>query len=252
MIQAFFTELLTRDASGRSWLPQLIAAAPHGERRMGDLLDAPGSLLSTLAVATPDGSLGCFEHPVPPSKELLAWYVDHPDALTWPDDAELSPESERLRHALIFDEPRGARARAQERARELAAIRSPLAQEWWRFEEPTKPGCVLITDRLIIVVEAAGDGTRPVSQWYPPRTELVRGIELGSLLAHDRRWGALVISEQGLDAAGDEALAAALPAAAPHLDADGRAELQAGYLGNLTWLEACDAVGLPLSTLLVG
>lgn len=249
MLRAFFTELLTRDASGRTWLPQLLAAAPHGERRFDDVLPYPGSLLSTLAVKTPDGGLAAFEHPVSPARELLEWYVDHPDALSWPDGAETSPHTDRLRRALILDEPPGARARAQDRAHELAAVRSSLSREWWRFEEPTKPGCVLLTDRIVITVEEFAGPSPPATPWYPERSELIRGIESGSSLAHHHVWGTLVLSDHPLDEASDDAVAAALPAGAPHLDDGGRAELLAGYLGNLTWSAACDAVGLSMSAL---
>jgi hypothetical protein len=39
-----------------------------------------------------------------------------------------------------------------------------------------------------------------------------------------------------------DSVAASLDAAAPHLSEAERAELQAAYLGNLTWKRACDAV----------
>jgi hypothetical protein len=249
VIRAFFTELLTRDASGRSWLPGLLAAAPHGAHRFAEVLPYPGSVLSTLAVKTPQGGLAAFEHPVAPSRELLEWYVDHPDALRWPEGVELSAHTDRLRRALIFDQPPGARARAQSRAHELAPVRSSLSQEWWRFEEPTKPGCLLITDRVVVTVEELTGPPPPASDWYPPRSELIRDIESGLILAHDRIWGALVLSDEPLEEASDGAIAAVLPAAVPHLDQAERTELQEGYLGNLTWSAACDAVGLSLSAL---
>jgi hypothetical protein len=243
-IRAFFAPLMQRDASGRSWLPRLIAAAPYGERRLGHLLDNPGSLLSTLAVKTPDGSLGAFEHPIHPPRELVTWYVEHPEALTWPPHTELSREAEMLRRALLDDDPPGARARAQERARELMEMRSALSQEWWRFEEMVKPDCVLITDRVaIVVLGARGASFPPATAWYPARSELVRTIEAGSQLAFDREWAALVISEEPLAEASYQAVVEALPAGAPHLSPAQRDELVGGYLGNLTWAAARAAVG---------
>ena len=86
---------------------------------------------------TVSGSLGCFQYSVAPPRELLAWFVEHPEAVLWPERHELSPETVRLRRALLLDEPPGSRARAQERARELLPARSPLSREWWRFEEAT-------------------------------------------------------------------------------------------------------------------
>ncbi len=116
-VQPFFGALFSRDASGRSWLANLLRATPNGARRLGPLADRPGYLLTSLAVHGASGRLACFEYPAAPPRDLLLWLVDHPGKLTWPADVEHSAETERLRHALIDDDPPGVRARAQERAR---------------------------------------------------------------------------------------------------------------------------------------
>jgi len=136
-VQSFFGALLRRDASGRSWLPALLAATPHARERLGELVAEPGWLVTPLAVVTVNGELGAFTYTAAPARELLSWYFEHPDALVWPPDVRLSAATTRLRRALIDDDPPGARARAQERAREL--IRA--ARGWW----PTwkRAGCCL-------------------------------------------------------------------------------------------------------------
>ncbi len=250
-VRPFFRALIERDASGRSWLPALIGATPAGRARFGDLVDVPGSLLMTLSVRTPDGSLGLFEHPVAPPRELTEWLIEHPQELTWPSGVTQTSETVRLRRALIYDLPPGSRLKAQQRARELIKVRSALAREWWRFEDGMSTlDCVLMTDRLVITVEGAGtEPPVPATDWYPARSRLVRALEAARQLGQDLQWGSVLISDEPLAEAAPEQLERALVAAAPHLSDDARAELAAGYLGNLTWEAARPAVGLPLSSL---
>jgi hypothetical protein len=236
-VVSLLTPLLERDPGGRSWLPALLQAAPRGVEALGELADDPGYLSISLSVRGVSGQMACFAQPVSPPREVLAWYVDHPDRLTWPPGAELTPEATVLRRALIHDQPPGARPRAQERARELMSERSVLSKEWWRFEERAELDCVLMTNRLVLVVEAAFDGGHgPVSNWYPARTQLVRDLEAARALASEgRRWAALLLGEGPSEAEG-------LEAAAPHLDEAGRRELRDAYLGALSWEAAAGAV----------
>jgi hypothetical protein len=245
-VRAFFTALLRRDASGRTWLRSLLAATPNGSDRLGELVERPGYLVTPLAVATVSGLLGAFEYPAAPPRELLAWFIDHSDRLTWPEHSALSAESVRLRRALLYDDPPGSRARARERARDLLAAGAPLSPVWWRFEDNAKLDCVLITDKLIVTIAAGtAEGLAPATDWYPQRSELVRNLEAAKQLAQDRCWASLLLSDQSLPEAGGEYLARTIAGAAPHLDASRRDELLAAYLGNLTWDRACAAVDLP-------
>ena len=81
------------------------------------------------------------------------------------------------------------------------------------------------------------------------RRELVRDLEAARRLAGGKAWATLLISDVPLTEGSDAAVAASIAAGAPHLDAAGRAELQAGYLGNLTWAQAASATGLELAAL---
>ncbi len=243
-VQPFFGALFSRDASGRSWLAQLLRATPIGSRRLGPLTDGPGYLLTSLAVRGASGRLACFEYPTAPPRDLLLWLIEHPGELTWPADAAHSAETERLRHALIDDHPSGMRARAQERARERARTASPFATDWWRFETVSLLDCVLITDKLVITVEGRRtEPPGPATPWYPQRSRLVRDIEAAGQIAQGRAWGSVLISDEPLSAGSAEAVAASLPAGAPHLAPDERLEFESAYLGNITWRQACEAVG---------
>lgn len=242
--ERFFTPLLESDASGRQWLGALLAASPRGVDRFGpEVVEMPGPLSMSLSVRGISGRLGAFEYPQAPSRELLAWWVDHPEQLVWPDGAQMSDQTRRLRQALLMDEPEGSRTRAQERAHELLRTRSVLSEEWWRFEPLGSLECLLMTDRLVLTIATdASDPRDPATPWYPARPRLVRDIEAARSLAAGRQWGCLLLSEDRLEI-GDELLGdRALGAAAPHLDPAERSELRAAYLGNLTWAQAAAAL----------
>ncbi len=244
-VQPFFEALFARDASGRGWLSDLLRAAPRGRDSLGGLVDEPGWLEIPLAVRGAGGRLACFDYPAWPSPRLLRWFIDHPDRLSWPAGAELSAETVRLRRALLYDEPPGTQARAQERARELLRSRSALSREWWRFEEMTTLDCVLITDRLAVTIEAVDSVRVPVAtEWYPARSVLVRDLEAARQIAQQRAWATLLLSDAPVAGGGAEELERGLPESAPHLDEGERRDLAGAYLGNLTWEAASRAVGI--------
>ena len=238
--QDFFEPLLKRNPSGSEWLGRLLAALPQ-RARLGELIDEPGALHASLTVPGLEGRRACFAYPVAPPDGLIAWYIEHPERLRWPAGAGGSPLARRLRRALLYDQPPGSRRRAQARARELAPLRSAFAEEWWRFEETFRPDCLLMSDRLVLTVLAVGSTLPAASDWYPQRSALVRGLEAARRLAGARRSGALLISQAPVAEAADAVVRASLPAAAPHLRDDERAELADGYLGNLTWDDAARA-----------
>ena len=242
--RSFFTPLLERDPSGRAWLGPLLRAAPRALERLGaDLVEQPGSLSMTLSVRGISGALGAFEYPLAPPRELTSWLIENPQALSWLDEPDSSPQNIRLRRALLFDDPPGSRAKAQERARELMRTRSVLSQEWWRFEGMGTIECLLMTDRLVLTVTTDAEGPRaPVTPWYPGRVRLIRAVEAARELAADRAWACLLLSAAPLDAREQILGQATLAAAAPHLTPGQRDELRDAYLGNLSWEQAGAAV----------
>jgi hypothetical protein len=241
-IQQFFTPLLERNPSGLDWLPPLLRATPLGEERLEALIDDAGSLDANLTLPALEGRRTAFQYPVAAPPSLNHWLIDHPEALVWPPDVELKPEVALLRRALVCDKPPGSRERAQSRARDLVPIRSAFAAEWWRFEETFWPDLLLMSDRLALTFVAAEQALDPVSEWFPQRSVLVRALEAAERLADERRWGTIVLSDVPLAAATETALRDALPGAAPHRTAAERDALAHGYLGNITWDRAAQAV----------
>ncbi|MEA2146183.1 MAG: hypothetical protein QOG59_1770 [Solirubrobacteraceae bacterium] len=248
-VERLFVPLLARDASGRGWFSDLLTATPNGRAALGELADAPGWLVTPLAVPTADGRLGAFTYQAPPPRELLTWYVEHPEELVWPHDAPLTREATVLRRALLCDDPPGSQAKAQDRARELIGSRPPFADAWWRFEGMAALDCVLVSNRLVVTI-AAADEPEPVTDWYPQRSRLVRTLEAAKQLAEGegRQWASILISQRPLAEGTDAQLEQTLVAAAPHLTREDRAELASAYLGNLTWEAAQDAVAPWLAT----
>lgn len=248
-VQPVFAALIGADPSGESWLSDLLAATTNGTR-LGSALAEPGTLLPALTAPNARGVLGCFEYPAHPPRSLLAWFIEHPDALVWPKGQTYGATTTRLRKALLHDVPPGSQADAQARARALVASRPTSAREWWRFEGTSMIDCVLLTDALVVTVE--GKRTEPLSpatSWYPSRSQLVRNLEAAKQLAEGRAWASMLISEEPIAEGTPAGLASVLPRSAPHLGPEERDELHAHYLGNLTWRQACDATGLPWSVL---
>jgi hypothetical protein len=242
-VERLFDALLARDGAGGSWLAPLLRAAPCGRARFGELADAPGWLEVTLAVHTQTGRRGAFEYPAAPSRRLLGWFIDHPDELQWSADPDATVETVRLRQALIDDTPAGARARAQDRAHDLVRRSAPLGRAWWRFEEARAVDCLLMTDRLVVVVRAREEVPEPATPWLPRRSGLVRDLEAARRFADGGKpWGVLELGDE--DGAPAGAVAAAVRAGAPHLDDAERAELSAAYLGTLSWETASVATGV--------
>jgi hypothetical protein len=239
-VERFFDALLARDGGGGSWLGPLLRAAPNGPDRLGELAERPGWLEAPIAVLTETGRRGAFEYPASAPRALLAWFIDHPESLSPPQGQHASAVTLRLRRALLDDDPPGVRARAQERAHDLVRRGAPLAEAWWRFEEAHTADCLLMTDRLVLLVQARDEGffPPPATAWFPGRTALVRDLEAARRFGDGgKAWGVLVLGVEGKPE-DTEALPREIAAGAPHLDAAQRRELAAGYLGALSWSQA--------------
>lgn len=242
-VQPFFEQAFALDGG---WLSRLLGAAPNARSVLGDVLNDPGELLSTILRPHPSGKArrACFEYEVLPERPFLRWCIEHPEELSWPRREDFSANTRRLRRALLYDEPPG-REDAQAQALELLEQRPVSERGWWRFEGSSFIDCVLATDRLVVTVE--GKRTEQLSaatDWYPLRSQIVRNLEAARQIAKGRNWATLVISETELTEAGSAQVAASLDRGAPHCSEHDKAELQAAYMGNITWQSACRAVGL--------
>lgn len=248
-VRPFFGQLIAREPTGASWLPQLLQAAPRGPEVLARVATEPGELLAELSKPAKNGLLRCFEYPIAAPRALLLWFIEHPDRLTWPKGQTYSESTTESRRALLYDEPPG-RAEAQKQALRLAATRPTTAREWWRFEGESMLDCVLMTDRLVVTVEGKRtESLSPATHWYPKRSQLVRNLEAAGQMAHGRAWASLLLTEAPIPEGTDEGLDSVLVDSAPHLSDAQRRDLHSRYLGNLTWAEACAATGVAFSKL---
>lgn len=248
-VRPFFGQLIARDSTGASWLPQLLQATPRGPEVLADLATEPGELLEELSKPAQNGLPRCFEYPIAAPRALLLWLIEHPDELTWPKAQTYSAATTELRRALLYDEPPG-RAQVQEEARRLGATRPTTAREWWRFEGESMLDCVLMTDRLVVTVEGKrSEPISPATHWYPKRSQLVRNLEAAGQMAHERAWASLLLTEAPIPEGTDEGLDSVLADSAPHLSDAERRDLHSRYLGNLTWVGACAATGVEFLSL---
>lgn len=250
-----------RDASGQTWLPDLLEAAPRADTLTDDVRRDPGRLLPELAqprhyldrvlrrtLALPR----CFEHSAPPSRAFLRWMIENPQRMRWPERKPGVPltfgaESQRLRDALVDGSPE---ERAQVQAQALAELDrcgpDGSRRRWWAFEGHTEVDCWLETERLLLFVE--GKRTEPLSastHWYPERNQLVRNLEVVGELARGRAAAVLLVSEQPAA----ELTEATLAASTPHLDVLAREQLRRRYLGQTTWAELCRRLGVDFARL---
>jgi len=255
-VRPFFGELLARDASGTTWLPGLLAAAPRASALGDDVRKRPGRLLPAFAEPRDyrDRVLGrtirlarCFEHPAPPSRAFLGWLIEHPDQLHWPQRSpgvavRYGDETQRLREELLAG-PAAELDRTQARALAELMRHGPAGSRglWWAFEGFTEVDCWLETERLLLFVE--GKRTEPLSpstDWYPKRNQLVRNLEVVGELADGRPAAVLLVSEQPVVELTDDEITTSTP----HLDEQARTRISRRYLGQTTWRELCDRLGV--------
>ncbi|WP_146175389.1 hypothetical protein [Paraconexibacter algicola] len=83
----------------------------------------------------------------------------------------------------------------------------------------------------------------------PPGTATTLRRSQGPVKDFFRPRPTLLISEQPLQEGTDAGLDAVLASSAPHLSGAEHRDLAGAYLGNITWRDACAAVGLDPASL---
>jgi hypothetical protein len=251
-VQPIFSAVLARDPTGASWLPRLLEAGAdaHPDSWIRD----PGRLSKGAMEksASKKSELRCFEYQVQPDRRLLSWCVENPQRLRAPTVSDPPKESELKRRSLICDEPAGTRLPAQNLARSAVASQPVNRPAWWRFERATEVDCVLATDRLVLCVEGKREERlSPDTRWIAGRHQVARNLEAAWRLAGiGRVFAVLVCVESQGDPLADPAFVRdSLEVASPHLFPAERAALANAYLGQLSWIDICAAVGVEYQTL---
>ena len=261
-----FDCLFHQDPTGATWLARLLSLSSIQHDAVRNELGNPGCLLAELArferalpgplkkllgpgrAATLEPIRNAFEVELPPPKEFLRWLLEHPEAMQWPAERGgreriFIGETQSNREALLAGNPATQAEALQALEREGVAVSQ---RAWWAFEGFTNVDCLLETEKLLLLVE--GKRTEAISsstEWFPRRNQVVRLLESARKRAAGKKnYAVLVCAEKAVgipDAAWRESL--------PHLAESERAELQAHFLGIVTWeriaSELCDNMQLP-------
>lgn len=261
-----FDHLLGRDATGRSWLPELLRLGQPSDAMGEQWKEWPGELVSEASkfgraipgnlrgILGRDGCArlkslrGAFEAEFAPPAKFLRWMIENPHRLTWPKDrgkeSAFGEPTQSLRKILLNGDGE-VRAQALQSLEQAGGAGS--RRMWWAFEGWTSVDCWLETDRVIVFIE--GKRTEPISNatdWFPVRNQVARNLEVAAEVSRDRGkdFAVIVCAEQPVSltrAAFDESM--------PHLDITERENLFCHYLGSITWRQIrdilCPTVELP-------
>lgn len=258
-VRPVFRQLLGKDPTGTSWLPQILRLSKP-RAVSAAMLAAPGTVKPAVAEKRPysDPVLGaielerCFEFSVAPGKSFLRWLLEHPDRLTWPVSGggreSYGATTQARREALSGLNGDSAKNEAQASALRALDLNGPekSSRKWWAFEGFTEVDCYLQTDKIVLLIE--GKRTESLSEstaWYSGRNQLHRNLEAARDVAAGREFGVFVIGEQEIP----ETALGRPEVGLPHLTAAERAELMSRYLGSLTWSQVCQATGVDHNSL---
>ena len=254
-VRPVFGQLLGKDPTGASWLPQVMQLSESSglsERARSD----HGIVLPAVSqkrwycdrVQGPIELERCFELRVAPSSRFLRWLLENTDRMTWPASAGHGATTRARREALFGRRGDAAQGEAQACALQLLERSGPekSKRQWWAFEGFTEVDCCLETEKLILLIE--GKRTESLSEsieWYLGRNQLHRNLEAARDLAAGREFGVFVIGEREME----ETAFGSSKDGLPHLNSTERAELMSHYFGTLTWSQVCEVTGVDYRSL---
>lgn len=258
-LRPFFQPLLRRDPTGLSWLPALLRLS-WANPDLGDKLATDcGSLLDWVSRRRfrPDRALRlhgiasveleeCFEYRLPPPAAFLRWLIENPGRMVWPDEAQMSEQSQ-LRRQEIFGH-HGAQRQAQARADAIAELNRAGSVrsngKWWAFEGFTRVDCLLETEKFILLIEGKrSEPFSPSTPWFPQRNQVLRNLDVAREAAKERNknYAVLLMAEDHMDPISFDCLERSLP----HLPERQCAQALKHYLGCITWSQALARVSFP-------
>ena len=230
-IRPFFQMLTERDATGESWLPELLSLFEPTLAISRELLSNSGPIRE-IVFETETQS----EKALAPPYAFLRWLISNPGRMTWPKGkaGEFSAGTKSWRIDLMGLAPEDTRARqlaASERAfYELEHCGSGgSSKKWWAFEGFTKVDCFIATDRLKVYVE--GKRTEllsPSTAWFPQRNQLVRNVEAAREDAGTVPFVCLVLRESPTNVPARD-----IDAGLPHMSPGEISKLMQHYVGDV-------------------
>src|SRR5579863_8639035 len=222
-------------ASGRHWLPQLLALPTGG---CADTAIKPGDL--TLV----DGYWEPHEKCLNPPVSLLSWLIRNAGSLA---SASKASDNE-LRQRLALGDPETV-----EHALDLLR-KEGASRAWYIFEGPTCPDVLLVARDALVVVEGKRTErtTTTDTKWLSGRHQIWRHIDAAWEIRGRRAvYGFFIVEDDVASTdgsvpetwqdAGRECLdPTALRASFPHRSAEEVAAISRCYLGVTTWRKVCE------------
>ena len=258
-VRPVFRQLLARDRTGGSWLPQLIRLATENTAYAEELARACGSIRLEktqprgLAAVGGGASLleGCFERSLPPPEGFLRWCIENPRRLTRPRHSDKASAATKRNRSRLFGSDDSNRQGAIGEALELLGERGPQGSHraWWAFEGFTSVDCCLETERLVLLIE--GKRFEPPADsvsWVAGRNQVARNLEVAAAYAEEsgaREYAVLVIGPTGVAGPTEGELRAGWP----HLPLEEQDAILPHYLGTTTWRDVCEKTGLSYDAL---
>ena len=261
-VRPFFQYLISKDDTGKSWLPAFLFMFPNFNNNFTNLQNI-GTILPELTKKSEfrDKILErhgirtielkrCFEYSLPPTRGFLRWLIKHPDSLHPPKQLSRDKGKQQLRENLLNKNGPKLQEIACQTALQELEKKGPMGsgRQWWAFEGFTEVDCYLETSELILLIE--GKRTENLSRsvsWYPHRNQLIRNLEAAKGQAEEKgkRFAVGVLSEKPEPFPSDQEIANSLP----HYTIAERTELITHYLGNILWKDLCKGLDIPLDVL---
>lgn len=243
-VRPFFDQLMTGDPSGESWLPRLLHAMPE-HQHLGNYAEHPGRIVSAVPkVGTR------LEKQIGPPLAFVRWLLLHPEKLEWQQAGGTKDSTKRVwREKLcsrgMYADPRHRMEAIAEGLRCMGENGAPKGA-WWIFEGGTHLDFYIKTDRgLRIYVEGKRtEGLSPGTLWFRERYQFVRNLEAAREHADGGPYACLLLSEVPI-----QLPRPLIASGLPHLGVAEQDQILSGYVGNITWREACAATSIEFASL---
>jgi len=242
-VAPIFDILMDSDPTGASWLHRLIRL---GSRAGEVILPIPLGRLRH-----DHGRLwGSGERALPAPRSLLEWLVRN--------ISEEAVESTRDTGETLEKRRALARRDSDVISDALTRLRNnERGRNWWVLEGESRPDAMVVTDRLVLVVEGKRTERFPTSQtkWMAKRSQLIRHMDaaletadgrlvLGMLLVEGEPPDPTVVPERWALASADHLRHDLLAASLPHRSGEERQRIANGFLGFATWQLVCNEFGI--------
>jgi hypothetical protein len=240
-VQPVFRELLERDPLGQDWLSELLALTNNHSSFAQGLASDTGRILQARSIES------FFELKVPPPTRFLKWLVQHPEQMTWPQNAngrvKFGPDTQTWRQKLFGEQGAAAQQEAMNTALSEIDTKGGVKsrRQWWAFEGFTSVDCLIETEKLVLFIEGKRtDILSPATDWFQRRNQLTRNLEAAKEMSGHKEYALLLITEHAYPPISQVEVCRGLP----HFLEQEQVDLIGHFLGSVVWKEVCQVTGV--------